>query len=117
MVGAFAPALMANVRRANDRVPVSQPVPMNAYPACVMCPDATPGDMSDWNHPSNCWPSADVLPGQGTESTDCEFSISCGTLQSSSSRLVAVEKYHPACDVVWLRHTKVSTKTFRESTL
>src|ERR1700746_1292147 len=113
MSGAPGPMRIEKVRLMNDRLPVSHPFRKNAYPNGATCPDAAPGDIGDGYQPSKDAPSA--RPGHGLIMGNCELRISCGTVQSWRSRLVAVEKYHAACPCGAERHTKTRRKMLSES--
>src|SRR5947209_20535751 len=88
-ISGTASAVIVNARDMNWRAPVSQPFIKKIIPLSLVCPEGAPGDMDDGYHPSNCWPRPSAL--HAGVLGNCEFSMGCGTVQSSRSRLVAVE--------------------------
>src|ERR1035441_6987304 len=82
---------MVKVRDANTRVPVSQPSWKKTIPVSFEWPAAAPGDIKEGYQPSNWLPLVPPSPQLRTNG-NCEFAINCGAVQSSRSRLVAVER-------------------------
>src|SRR5271166_4070065 len=87
--GSVGSATMVKVRDMNWRAPMPHPFRKKKLPVSLVWPAAAPGDTVEGYKPSNWLPA--VMPGQGTVTGNREFWIFCGVVQSSRSRLVAVE--------------------------